>query len=93
MYDLNGGNKIQRLLQSIVLCDDDQSWTIWKIPKKVAITEYKYVLLMKTNFTYKSVGVLMTRFGPSEKYVRVQWRYQSTDVITEYCIAEKSIDE
>jgi hypothetical protein len=48
---------------------------------------------MKTNFTYKSVGVMMTRFGPSENYVGVQWRYQNTGVITEYCIAEKSIDE
>ena len=48
---------------------------------------------MNTNFTYKSVGVMMTRFGPSEKYVGVQWRYQNTGVITEYCIVEKSIDE
>ena len=63
---------MQRSLQSIVLFDDDQIRTIWKIPKQVDIIEYKYVLLMKNNVTYKAVGVMRTRFGPSEKYVGLE---------------------
>ena len=89
MYHLNGENKIQsqRLSQNIVLCDDDQIRIIWKIPQQVDITEYKYVayvMLMKNNFIYNSVGVMTIRFRQSEKYIGLEWRYQNTDVITEY---------
>ena len=38
-------------------------------------------------------GVMVTRLGPSEKYVGLERRQQNTEVIIEYCIAEKSIDE
>lgn len=48
---------------------------------------------MKNMLTYKSVGVMTTRFGSSEKYVELEWKYQNTEVITKYCKAEKSIDE
>ena len=48
---------------------------------------------MKNNFTYKSVGVMTTRFGSSAKYVRLERRYQNTEVIKEYSTAEKSIAE
>jgi hypothetical protein len=34
---------------------------------------------------------MMTIIGPSEKYVGQEWRYQNTEVITDYCIAEISI--
>jgi len=35
---------------------------------------------------------MMTILGPSEKYVELEWRYLNTEVITENCIEEKSID-
>ena len=36
---------------------------------------------------------MMTWFGPSEKYVELERTDQNTEIITDYCIAEKSIDE
>ena len=60
------------LLQSIALCDVDQIRTICKIPQNIDITEYKYVLVMKHEFTYKPVGVMTTRFGPFDKYVELE---------------------
>jgi hypothetical protein len=38
-------------------------------------------------------GVMMTWFGPSEKYIGQGWRYQNAEVITYYFIAEISIDD
>ena len=38
-------------------------------------------------------GVMMTIFGPSEKYVGLEWKKQNTEAMTENYIAEKSIDE
>jgi hypothetical protein len=32
---------------------------------------------------------MMTGLGPSEKYVDLEWRYEDTEFITEYCIAEQ----
>jgi hypothetical protein len=36
---------------------------------------------MKNNYTYKSVGVMTTRLGPSAKYVRLGKRSKNTEVI------------
>jgi len=36
---------------------------------------------------------MMTILGPSEKYVGLEWRKQNTEIIIEYYIVEKSVDE
>jgi hypothetical protein len=36
---------------------------------------------------------MMTILGPSEKYIGFERRYLKTEIITEYSIAEKFIDE
>jgi hypothetical protein len=36
---------------------------------------------------------MMTIFGPSEKYVGLEWKKQNTEAMAENYISDKSIDE